>query len=309
MRLNEQTGPLVAGDRQRLTLYLDDEVVDRAEMILSRSGQESLPSYCERLLVEAIAERFEAFLKEEEGRRQQLLEGLDDITDEMAVVYEWDPDPSEDLGPFEESRDRVPDRTGAAQGSVPSPNVRPDEVLVLESDRGEAEPKPPEEPLARYRPDQLDEAAQTILRHAGLLPTDRPAFLPALRRGEPIATETSQELIATLVALEARWRGAPTIERRVAYAVYRLAFEGQVLITDAWLNAAVEQGTVDLLRTIQQYSDRILSGVLGAEPSADSPSADRPPEPGHEDDQGSNSDPEGSEPIDVEVHDAEDDPR
>ena len=102
-------------------------------------------------------------------------------------------------------------------------------------------------------------AAQTILRHAAMAGDDPDAFLAALRRGERVAEPAAAELLQALNALEVEYRTAVAIDRRVAYALHRLAFEGQVLHTDAW-PGALDAGTVNTLRVVQEAVDRVLSG-------------------------------------------------
>jgi hypothetical protein len=109
-------------------------------------------------------------------------------------------------------------------------------------------------------PPESSRAAEVVLRHAALIGDDASALLPTLRRGAPIDAAAAQELLAALRELEVLYRGTPSIDRKVAYALHRLAFEGQVLITDAWPGAPVDEGTVDVLRIVQEAVDRVLSG-------------------------------------------------
>jgi hypothetical protein len=66
-------------------------------------------------------------------------------------------------------------------------------------------------------------------------------------------------LAQALQALEEGLRDANRIDRRLAYALHRLAFESQVLHTDAW-PGLYDEWTVETLRAVQEYVDRILSG-------------------------------------------------
>jgi hypothetical protein len=99
-----------------------------------------------------------------------------------------------------------------------------------------------------------------VLRHAGLVAGDPSAFLPTLRRGESLEAGAVQELLGALRELEVLYRGARSLDRRVAYALHRLAFEGQVLLTDTWPGAPVDEATIDVLRIVQEAVDRVLSG-------------------------------------------------
>ena len=84
-------------------------------------------------------------------------------------------------------------------------------------------------------------------------------FLATIRRGESVPEAAAGELLQALNALEVEYREARSIDRRVAYALHRLAFEGQVLHTDAW-PGALDESTVNLLRIVQEAVDRVLSG-------------------------------------------------
>jgi hypothetical protein len=55
-------------------------------------------------------------------------------------------------------------------------------------------------------------------------------------------------------------RDATSLDRTFAFALHRLAFEGQVLLTDAHSDAAADPATVDALRRVQEAVDRVLSG-------------------------------------------------
>lgn len=104
------------------------------------------------------------------------------------------------------------------------------------------------------------EAVEVVLRHAGFSEEAGTGLLPSLRRGEPVAPSQAEELLRALVALEQGLRGQERIGRTLAYALYRLAFEGQVLLTDAWPALASDQATLDVLRMVQESVERVLSG-------------------------------------------------
>ena len=118
-------------------------------------------------------------------------------------------------------------------------------------------PAPVPEPTNHVAPSG---AVAIVLRHAGLAENDPAGFLQSLRRGEPVTASAAQDLLQALIDLEAENRDTHSIDRRLAYALHRLAFEGQVLLTDAWHGAAADATTVDLLRIVQEGVDRILSG-------------------------------------------------
>jgi hypothetical protein len=101
-------------------------------------------------------------------------------------------------------------------------------------------------------------AFDVIARHAGS--GDDPwAFLPSLRRGEPVPPVKSAELIYALNQLEEQLKGVDTIDRRTAHALHRLALESQVLLTDAW-PGAFDERVITAIRTVQEAVERILSG-------------------------------------------------
>jgi hypothetical protein len=106
---------------------------------------------------------------------------------------------------------------------------------------------------------RLSAAAEVVLRHALQAGEEGPSFLAGLRRGEPAAVAEVAELARGLQELERETRGAVVLDRRLAYALHRLAFEAQVLHTDAW-PGIFDEWTVDTVRAVQEAVDRILSG-------------------------------------------------
>ena len=98
-----------------------------------------------------------------------------------------------------------------------------------------------------------------VLRHAGMGEDEPASFLGTLRRGEGVEPDVAEELIGALRDLEERLSGAQRLERRLAYALHRLAFVGQVLLTDAPAENA-DPATVDRVRLVQEAVDRVLSG-------------------------------------------------
>lgn len=105
------------------------------------------------------------------------------------------------------------------------------------------------QPAEARRPIQISEPADA----PAVAPPTEPS--PAMPSAEPAAAE----LLQALNALEVEYRTASAIDRRVAYALHRLAFEGQVLHTDAW-PGALDAATVNTLRVVQEAVDRVLSG-------------------------------------------------
>ena len=101
--------------------------------------------------------------------------------------------------------------------------------------------------------------SSSATRRAGTEDPTRPSS-PRLRRGEAVGEAASGELLQALNALEVEYREARAIDRRVAYALHRLAFEGQILHTDAWPGARSTPRRSTLVRVVQEAVDRVLSG-------------------------------------------------
>ncbi len=221
-----QRGPAPASlDEQRLTLYLPAQVLDRAEAQASQAGVATVQVYCTRLLVDAIeAERSRERVAGAEARRGAL-EGFRAIADDPEYLAEW----SASAAPRERAEIQLVD------GPAPAPQAN------------------------AMTPEAPGPAAQVVLRHAASGNDDPTAFLPLLRRGESVGEATAGELLQALNALEVEYRDARAIDRKVAYALHRLAFEGQVMHTDAW-PGALDPATVNLLRVVQEAVDRVLSG-------------------------------------------------
>ena len=225
-----QRGPSPASlDEQRLTLYLPAHLLDWAEDQAARAGESTVQVYCARLLGDAIENEHSRGTVADTEARQGALEGFRAITDDPEYLAEWVAS--------------VTPRDGRHEihitESADPPRLLPEAHAAMPT----AGPSP---------------AAQAILRHAAM--TDEPTgFLATLRRGESVAESVTGELLQALNALEVEYRNAALIDRRVAYALHRLAFEGQILHTDAWAGA-LNAETVNTLRIVQEAVDRILSG-------------------------------------------------
>lgn len=247
-RITERKLPDHRSELQRLTLYLPGLTLDQAEQLAIREGI-TVQQYCEDLLRRVI----EAEVARHRVERAEIAMGplgsFDEITNDPAYLAEWS---------ARSPRERV--ALDGAVAALPEPEEEPGPDVA---------PEPlPEEPEEELRlipsdeevPETPIEPAAVVLRHAGLGPEDAWAVLPTLRRGEPIPPDAAGELMQALIDLEKRLRDESRLDRRLCYALHRLAFEGQVLLTDAWPNLATDQGTVDVLRMIQESVDRILSG-------------------------------------------------
>lgn len=73
-------------------------------------------------------------------------------------------------------------------------------------------------------------------------------------------SDVADQLIGALRDLESRLQHAANLDRKLAYSLHRLAFEGQVLLTDSPTPAANDPATVERLRRVQEAVDRVLSG-------------------------------------------------
>jgi hypothetical protein len=224
-RIGERKPLDPALEEERLTLYLPAGLIEKAEAMGLRSGAATVQDYCARLLREAIQSEHAREQVEELEAKRGPLEGFDAIANDPNYLAEW-----------------------KASRSPREPTSATSEVHFPES---ESEPAP--EPAA-------GSAIAVVLRHAAIRDDDPSSFLATLRRGESIPPASAQELLAALVELEASFRDIPRLDRQLAYALHRLAFEGQVLLTDAYPGAAVDPATVDVLRLVQEAVDRVLSG-------------------------------------------------
>ncbi len=240
--MGEHKLPDPSQEEQRLTLYLTGALLDLAEGQTTRAGIETVQEYCARLLQKAIeAERTREQVAEIEVKRGPL-KGLREIAADPEYLAEWSVQVGSRELPAPDPQD-----PGPAPAPEPAPAV---EVPVIAVEMPV---------LAQPVPDAPGPAAAIVLRHAGQAGDDPMAFLPSLRRGEGVRMDAVSELAQALQTLEDQHRGAGAIDRRLAYALHRLAFEGQILHTDAW-PGAFDEWTVETLRAVQEYVDRILSG-------------------------------------------------
>lgn len=137
----------------------------------------------------------------------------------------------------------------------------PDYLAEWSASREKSAPPDPEGEVVFMDGDASTFARESVFRHAGLADREDPsAFLPSLRRGDVVSAEAADGLLAALRELEGHLREASALDRRLAYALHRLAFEGQVLLTDSPTSAANDPATVDRLRRVQEAVDRVLSG-------------------------------------------------
>jgi len=122
-------------------------------------------------------------------------------------------------------------------------------------------PQPPALPSPQAAAENGRSAAENaVLRHAALEGDDPSALVATLRRGEAVHPDSARDLLQALVDLEAQYQDAARLDRKIAYALHRLAFEGQVLLTDAFPGLASDTMTLETLRMVQEGADRVLSG-------------------------------------------------
>jgi hypothetical protein len=224
-RLGQKKPNDVNMDEQRLTLYLPAFVLDWAEQQANMAGVSTVQEYCAGILRDAIEDIRSREQVAEAEARSGALQGFHAITEDPEYLAEW---------------------SASVLPRDPNPTIH----------RIEADPA---DPQADAMPPGPSPAALIVLRHAASGTDDSSAFLASLRRGEAVSEAASGELLQALNALEVEYRDARAIDRRVAYALHRLAFEGQILHTDAW-PGSLDAETVGLIRVVQEAVDRVLSG-------------------------------------------------
>lgn len=244
-RILEKKLPDHRTELQRLTLYLPGAVLDQAEQLAIREGASSVQDYCEGLLRRVIEAEAARSRVERVEAAQGSLESFDELTSDPEYLVEW-------------SARSAASEPLRLEGKV---TPKPETEIVTGADWMSESDQDPRWIVPDQSGSELTEAPEAVvLRHAGLGPEDPWAVLPTLRRGEPIPPASASELLQALVALEGSLLEADQINRRLCYGLHRLAFEGQVLLTDAWPALAADQATLDVLRMVQESVDRILSG-------------------------------------------------
>jgi len=242
-RTHEQQAAPPTGEPSRITIYLDPELVERLEQTALAQGSASIQRHCETLLRRAIEAELPSAPKTTPRRHSadrdetvvERLQGLDAIIEDPDFVQEWS----------------AQQRSTSEQPSASDIDAQPMADAFVEAP-----------------------AVEVILHHAGI-DTDNPfAFLATLRRGEPIATALAEELLQALQSLERDLETATTMNRKLAYALHKLAFEAQVLVSDAWPAPTIDAATLQVVRLVQEAVDRVLSGLDIRYYRADQPSGD-----------------------------------
>ncbi len=207
-----------------------------------------MQTYCEELLREAIANEMASQRLAEDEVKHGAFEALDAIANDLEYLAEW----TASVAP------RTP-RSLAMSNNIATtaePDTITEEPDVQKTHHAESATVPRPKSL----PPSSSAAIDVVLRHAAMLGDDPSSLLATLRRGETLDPDTARELLQALIDLERDFRDASHLERRLSYALHRLAFEGQVLLTDAWPGLATDPGTVETLRLVQEAVDRVLSG-------------------------------------------------
>ena len=255
-RFGEKERPDPSLEPQRLTLYLNWRELDAAEALAAKLGGMTIQEYCTQLLQKGLeSERIRVQVANLEAQRG-VMEGLHEIADDPEYLAEWS---AEVLA---QARERARLETSAGSMPLPETTLAPDPAAL--SGPGST-PGAPVEPEATGAVSELaavarlSPAALVVLRHALQAGAEGPSFLASLRRGESAAVAEVAELAGALHQLEKELREATVVDRRLVYALHRLALESQVLHTDAW-PGVFDEWTVDTVRAVQEAVDRILSG-------------------------------------------------
>jgi hypothetical protein len=250
-RIGERKPPSPDLDPQRLSLYIPGGLLDQAEAQAMRAGVETVQEYCQGLLERAIElEHAREVMAETEAKRGSF-EGLDEIANDPHYLAEWSGLSS---GAYLE-RPTVHLPVDTEPAAEPAARLEPADDV--DSRDGEVEHVAA---VPILPPGQPSEAARVILRHAVLLGDDPGALLAVLRQGAPVDPEAAQQLLQALAELEVEHRARAQLDRQVAYALHRLAFEGELLLTNPWSGMVPDETTVDLMRIVQEAVDRVLSG-------------------------------------------------
>lgn len=252
---------------ERVTLFISGREFDLAQEQARRMGHSDVQAYCLALVKEAIeAERVNDQVADVEARRGPL-KGLRQISDDPEYLAELSAAPVSPRHSLRMDEDREDADIAYRDISVRVDDPNRHEVIIEEAapEKLALEPpntQPEDAGLALERvSEDLGNAARVVLRHAGesVDGDDPQGFLPSLRRGESVSEEKVAELAGALQELEREAKGTWSMDRRLTFALHRLAFESQILHTDAW-PGTFDAWTVDMLRAVQEAVERILSG-------------------------------------------------
>ncbi|MDG3003846.1 hypothetical protein [Paludisphaera mucosa] len=273
-RSGEHKLPGYEDETQRLSLYLPGSLLDLAQILADLEGVSTIQEYCARLLARSLEdERVRRKVARVESERGPM-KGLDEIAHDSRFLAEWQHHHPRDAA----SRGGEESTTGMTVPLVRLPGLEDedgaDQVALPLTIRLEMGPRPEPALAAQPPPEATDGSAMDIVwKHVGPQGGDPEGYLPRLRRGESVPASVAAELLEALRRLEDDNRGAAGLERRLAYALHRLALESQVLLTEAW-PGAFDEPTVAAIRSVQEMVERILSGEdvrFYADPESHSP--------------------------------------
>jgi hypothetical protein len=250
-RFGEKSRPQPKLEPERLTLYLPWELLDVAEAQAAQLGIPTIQEYCTLVLERGLdAERIKSHVADIEAQRGTL-EGLHEIADDPEYLAEWSAQVQ-----ARERTEPVRIEPPPDTMTVPVAGVEPAAAPAARALDAAAQEVTYAEPAVLET--GLSPAAEVVLRHAAQ-GGEGPSLLASLRRGESVSVAEVAELARALHVLETELQGSSTLDRRLVYALHRLAFESQVLHTDAF-PGAFDDWTVDTLRAVQEAVDRVLSG-------------------------------------------------
>jgi hypothetical protein len=252
-RVTEHKIPTHLTEPQRLTLYLTGEIMDLAEELARQAKARSPQHFCEDLLTQALLTEQDKEEKRVEGIVVSAFDALEGYVREEALDTERDliiePSEVEDTQPAPPVAPRVAIRLAIPQATILS---KTEEEL---SDR-ETVIKNPAHPQPSF---SADRAAETVMRHAGLRELlNSSAFLPRLRLGECVESPEVSDLFEALDVLEQSLQKDPRLDKSLAQALHRLAYEPQVLISEAWPILAEDLETMKTVRIVQAQVERIF---------------------------------------------------
>lgn len=262
-RTGQEHAPDPNQEPQRISLYIPWESLDLAEAQAARLGFANAQDYCTDLLLKGLeADRVSGHVADVEAKRGPF-EGLHQIADDPEYLADF---------------------RAATAPRPAAPRALPPPEIVYGDGAPAVRARVTTAPTADG-PDGLSPSAWVVMRHAAQADQDPSAFIACLRRGEAVPPSEMAELAQALHALEVEYRDARVMDRRLTFALHRLAFESQILHTDAWPNA-FDPWTVDMLRAVQEAVERTLSGQdiryfeaappLSFQASIDGPDAETP---------------------------------
>ncbi|HKI21521.1 MAG TPA: hypothetical protein VKA15_26740 [Isosphaeraceae bacterium] len=300
-RSGEHRPPDTGTELDRIILYVPPRILDLAEALAEKAGVSSVQDYCALVLMQGLEnQRVQQRVAEFESRRGPL-EGLKQIADDPQYLAEWQQrsDARAETAPNSAFNDELGGSNALGPGepvavdilfpeSEPSALDSPAERVASELSREKPALEPPHVrvesssgfvPIVTLRPTvQLmsERSPSEILSRHVASGEDEWGFLPCLRRGEPVPAAKAAELNRALSRLEEELRGADVLNRRTAHALYRLALESQVLLTDAW-PGAFDERVIAAIRSVQEAVERILSGQdIHDDPTPLDPDPERP---------------------------------